>query len=151
MSKFYRKWNSWILDEEEIKNEIEAMGLDYKKFSSKEINEIAETVKEWLAHSESEDWQEWIKESIKQTITDLSSKKKDKDQEEFDALDKRARGKYLDCYDYREVIYMLSEDDQKRYHELAKILGHDNDSCEECEKLDAEYQKRNEVLEANES
>ena len=38
-------------------------------------------------------------------------------------LEQEAKNKYCESVDWKEVIYMLSEDDQKEYHELVKQGG----------------------------
>ncbi len=85
MGKFFNnKWKkfcSWVLCEEEIKQEIEQttiddIPLDYDKFTKEKINNIAEKFKEWMSNSENDFWNEWLQNSIAQVIPDLNLKTK---------------------------------------------------------------------------
>lgn len=64
----FRKWNSWILDEEEIMNLAESMGLDYQIQVQEHIDEIAEKFKKKLSISETEYWEDSIKDAIREAL-----------------------------------------------------------------------------------
>ena len=64
----FKTWNSWVLDEEEIMNIAEGMGLDYQIQVQEHIDEIAEKFRSRLCLVEGDHWEDMVKDSIKEVL-----------------------------------------------------------------------------------
>lgn len=64
----WKKWNSWVLDEEEIMMIAESMGLDYDFEVKEQVERIADNFKNKLSNSESDYWTGYIADAIKEVL-----------------------------------------------------------------------------------
>lgn len=64
----WKKWNSWVLDEEEIMMIAESLGLDYENEVKELVEQVAQRFKDKLSNSESNYWAGYIGDSIKEIL-----------------------------------------------------------------------------------